>query len=306
MLGRTPARFAISRLDIAFYAWLTWSMVAFLSLAATARAERVPSLVMGGPDVQVPKELIPWVPWIASSITEGLCPKVGEHEQCVWPAALDIEVGAEGAEFAFETFVDVDSWVTLPGSVQHWPESVHADGKTLVVLSQSGVPAARLTRGPHHVSGRFHWEKAPETLPLPASLGLVRLQVKGRSIAFPRREDSGALWLQVETSEQEAQSERIDLEVFRRLDDAVPLRVETRVLLRVAGKNRQVRLTGVTLPGSRTVSLESPVAARFEPNDDLLIQVSAGEQQVTVKSLYAAPPERVVQPKHAPPWPAHE
>ncbi len=288
--------------------WLIRWLCCFAALwgARLAHAEPVESLVPGGPTVEVPKELIPWVPWVKDSVTEGLCPKLGEQEQCSWPGLFSIAVGREGADFSFEVFLEIDGWVTLPGSEVHWPEAVEAAGKSVAVLSKDGLPVVRLPAGGHRLVGRYVWEKAPETLAVPNNVGLLRLEVEGRSIDFPRREENGALWLQAGSTSGQDASDRVELEVFRRVDDGIPLGVKTQLVLHVSGKTREVRLLGAALTESRAVSIESPIPTRFEPDGTLVLHAHAGEHRVILGSLFPTPPERLVLPAQAAPWPEHE
>lgn len=275
-------------------------------LVSPARADRVPSLVAGGKAVEVPKELLSWVPWVTQSVTDGLCPRIGEEELCLWPAALTLEVAKDGAEFSFEVYVETDGWQTLPGSSTHWPESVQIDAKPAVVLARAASPVTQLTKGAHRLTGRFVWSHAPETLPLPANVGVVRLRVNGQPIDFPRREQSGALWLQAGGRDGDAASDRAELQVFRRFEDGVPLRVTTLLILTVAGKTRELRLAGSTLPGSRSLAIDSPIPARYEPNGDLVLHAHTGEHRITLSSLFITPPDSLVLPPEVAPWPEFE
>ncbi|MGE5786764.1 MAG: hypothetical protein ACM3ZE_19375, partial [Myxococcales bacterium] len=277
-----------------------------LLCARHAAAERVPSLIAGANPVEVPKELVPWVPWVSQGITEGLCLKMAEEELCEWPAAVSIEVGEGGADFTFETFLETEGWVKLPGSAAHWPESVDADHKSVAVLSKEGAPVMRLARGAHRIHGRFVWSKAPETLIVPASVGVVRLSVAGRAVEFPRREDSGAVWLLAGTGGESDASERSEIEVFRRIDDGVPLRVTTHLLLHLSGRTRELRLLGAALPGSRPLSIESPIPARLEDNGELVLHATAGEHRIILNSIYPQPPEKLELPTQSPNWPKTE
>jgi hypothetical protein len=56
-------------------------------------------------------------------------------------------------------------------------------------------PSVRLGPGEHRLTGRFDWVKLPEMILLPPMIGLVDLELDGRSIDFPEIDDQGRLWL---------------------------------------------------------------------------------------------------------------
>ncbi len=285
---------------------LTLLFVLLVLFCTSAAAERLPSMVPGGRAVTVPKDLMPWVPWLVDGMGEELCPKLGDKTICQWPANLRLDVDNQGAAFALNVMLDADGWVPLPGSAENWPLEVEVDRKAAVVLAKDGLPATRLVRGQHQVSGRFHWTKAPETLPVPGAVAVVELAVKNRPVAFPRREEGGALWLQVGTEGSDQAPERTDIEVMRRIDDGVPLRVTTHIVLHVAGRTRELRLPQPLLADSRPLAFDSPIPLRFEQNGDLVLQIRAGEHRVELVSIHPTPPAKLVLPKRSPPWPNQE
>jgi len=292
----------ICRLIVTLVCWFG----AVVSFSPTVLAEQVPSLVAGGEPVEVPKELVEWVPWVKKSVTEGTCATLGDTELCQWPGILELDVEDQGASFRFGVHLDRDGWVALPGSAVHWPQRLEVDGKRAVVLSKENLPQTKLSAGPHRVDGWFRWAKAPETLQLPAKLGLVRLRVHGSLIDFPRREETGAVWLQASTVTSADATDRSEIEVFRKLEDGNPFEVTTLVLLHVSGKTRELRLPGAMLRGSRPLALDASVPARLEPSGELILQVHAGEHRVTLRTLFPRPEEKIAYPLIPSPWPTHE
>lgn len=280
--------------------------VAILLVASVGHADKVSPLVPGGPSVDVPKELIPWVPWVLDDEKGNSCASIATDPVCIWPASVELDVGSDGGRFTLEVTLDADGWTALPGSYDAWPLAVTSDGNAAVVLARDAVPSVWLTRGKHTLVGEFRWTRAPDTLLVPATVAIVRLSVRGQAVDFARRESSGAVWLQAGASADENVPERVEIEVARRFEDGVPLRVTTRLVFRLAGKTRELRLPEPLMTGSRPVSASSDIPLRFEPNGDLVLQVRAGEHSVELVSVLAAAPSELRVPKRPLPWPAQE
>ncbi|HEV8248213.1 MAG TPA: hypothetical protein VGP93_20700, partial [Polyangiaceae bacterium] len=222
----------------------------------------------------IPPELAPWVPWLLEQMPERDCRKFGDLPVCVWPGRLELDVGDKSGRFTLEVELDADAQVALPGSQEIWPQAVQVDGRDVVVLSGDQGPAVRLGRGAHRVSGEFRWARLPEGLPVAPSTGLVRLTVNGESIPAPKR-DADRVWLK-RVASAEGEGEALNLEVFRRLEDAVPLRVTTRLVLRVSGRAREAALGQVLLAGTTALSLSSELPVRLDPEQGLFVQLRSG------------------------------
>ncbi|MFC1642290.1 hypothetical protein ACFL5O_06330 [Myxococcota bacterium] len=287
--------------------WSAWWCALFLILfSAPARADEVESLQPGNKPIQVPKELMSWVPWVVEALTDELCVKIGEQPVCRWPARVELDVEDGGAVFRLEATLDREGPLPLPGSAEAWPLQLKANGDEAVVLERSGSPTVWLSRGAHRLVGSFRWKKAPETLPVPPTVALIGLKVHGLPVTHPRREAGGALWLQASTADAGETPERLEVEVFRRLDDGVPVQVTTQLALRVAGATRELRLEAPLVAGSRAIAVVSPLPLRFEPNGDLVLQARPGEHKVEVRSVLPQPPRKLTVPRRALPWPPQE
>ncbi|MGQ0429482.1 MAG: hypothetical protein ACT4UQ_06095 [Gammaproteobacteria bacterium] len=192
---------------------------------------------------------------------------------------MTLTVDARGGGFSQRWLVYADSWVRLPGDLNHWPENVQIDGAAAPVVARDGIPAVRLGPGTHALSGRFSWETRPEALPIAAETGIVELTVDGRSIAQPERPD-GAVWLgKRRAAEQPA---ALEVQVYRLVQDELPVRLVTRVRLQVAGDAREERFP-VVLPADFTpLVLGSALPARIDADGRLRVQVRAGSWEVTI------------------------
>jgi hypothetical protein len=252
----------------------------------------------------VPAPLQPWLPWVLEQAGESVCPKLGEEPACIWPGRLELELNEGGGRFRLDVQLDQRARVALPGGEKQWPQEVEVDGGATVVLEEGGAPVATLMPGQHVLSGRFIWHRLPETLLVPGRIALLQVTVNGKRVAQPKR-DGERVWLKGDQSPAE-EAESLTLEVFRKIEDQVPLLVETQIVLHVSGRSRELRLPTALTAGSLPIELESNLPARIEPNGELFLQVYAGRHELQIQALYPSPPDRLAAPRHAPPGPAQE
>ncbi|MFH1467501.1 MAG: hypothetical protein ABIO70_24160 [Pseudomonadota bacterium] len=253
----------------------------------------------------LPPELEPWAGWVLHGHPELSCPVTSAGASCVWPGALELDLGAEGGSFALEVRVDRDMAVPLPGGAARWPQDVRVDGQAAPVLDAGGVPMLRLAAGAHRVAGRFAWSTLPQGLPLSPATGRIALTVDGVAVPQPAVDEAGMLRLGPGAGLTAAE-ERLDLEVCRQVQDGVPVRVDTHITLRASGSAREVALGKVALPGTRPLSLTADLPARFSADGELVVQVRAGTFTVDLEALHEGPVERLAAPTLPAPWPAQE
>jgi hypothetical protein len=252
----------------------------------------------------VPAPLRPWLPWVLEQAGDGVCPALGEGRACVWPRRLELDLSATGGRFRLGVSLDRRASVALPGGDESWPQEVTADGAAAVVQAAGDTPVVSLAPGEHTIEGRFAWRRLPETLLVPARIALLALEVDGQRVLQPKR-DTDRVWLKGAQATEEV-AESLTLEVFRKLDDQVPFTVQTRLVLEVSGRSRELRVPTALTPGSVPIQLESSLPARIEPSGELRLQVLPGRHELTIDAVYPSPPERLSAPRHAPPGPSRE
>ena len=233
------------------------------------------------PEKDVPPALRGWVPWALDEARDRVCPAVGDEAVCLWPGRVALGLGASGGTFVLEAWADRPLFLPLPGDGRSWPQEVRLDGVAAPVVPRDGRPAVYLSAGRHRIEGRLLWSSLPDSLPVPRELALLDLALDGRPVTFPRREESGLLLLR-QVGGEGAGGEELRVKVFRRLEDGIPLFLETRLLLEVSGKAREVKLAGVRLPGSVPVAVRGELPARLDADGRLVLQVRAGRYSVSI------------------------
>ena len=285
---------------------LVTSLVRGLALVALLAAVASAASAQPFSREDLPPSLRPWVPWVLDEVPTLGCATVQGQVVCVWPGQLRLDTSSGGGSFGLDLSADRAADVRLPGTVEHWPQDVRLDGSPAPVFGADGTPRVRVAAGRHHLSGRFAWSRLPESLSVPAEIGLVDLRIDGQGVPRPRRDQPGLLWLRA-GPEAVGEGESLRLQVFRRIQDGIPLFVETRLELEVAGRAREVTFPGALLPETIPVAVSGDLPARVE-KDGLRVQVRGGRYSVTVEARVGGHPQAIALPKEAPaePWPPRE
>jgi hypothetical protein len=236
--------------------------------------------------VAVPKDLQDWQGWVLQGEEFRRCPFLAgspaterDSFRCAWPERLSLSLDARGGEFSQRWQTFAESWIRLPGNVEHWPSDVRINGAPGAVVQRNGFPSLLLPAGSHAVTGALAWSVRPESIPLDTRTAIIDLTLDGRRIAQPERPD-GAVWLG--KRRQAEQPERMEVQVYRLLRDEVPTRLTTLIRLQVSGDGREELLARVLPDGFTPLSLESLLPARLEPDGRLRVQVRAGSWDVTL------------------------
>jgi hypothetical protein len=172
------------------------------------------------------------------------------------------------------------------------------------VLSKDGVPVLDLPAGSQKIEGRFTWSRVPEQLPVPPEYGQLDLQLEGKAVPHPKRDESGSLWLR--DGQADSGPTQLELTVQRKVEDAVPLRVETRIRIRAAGDAREISLGNVLVSGTVPLEIEAELPVRLDPNGELRLQIRAGSYNVRVLARSAGPVAELASRPRPAPWPAQE
>jgi hypothetical protein len=261
-------------------------------------------------EVAVPPELEPWRGWVLHGEEFRRCPFLtgsasanANAFQCAWPERLILNVDARGGRFTQRWQVFAESWVGLPGNLEHWPRDVQVNSTRAAVVARNGVPQLWLTPGTYSLSGVFSWSRRPEALAVPPQTGIVTLTIDGQPIAQPERPGT-TVWLGKRRGA--AEKPQLELQVYRLVTDDIPVTLTTQIRLQVAGDARE-ELLAQALPGDFTpLSLTSDLPAKLEPDGRLRVQVRAGTWQIALAARGTGTAESLHRPKADGPWASEE
>ncbi|HKE48667.1 MAG TPA: hypothetical protein VKB52_11430, partial [Rhodanobacteraceae bacterium] len=162
----------------------------------------------------------------------------------------------------------------------------------------------RLAPGTHDVRARFQWQTRPETLHVPAAVGLVALEVDGKAVMPVQRRDDEVTLGRGTGAAPEA--DNLDVRVYRKLADGIPAALTTRIQLGVAGQAREEVLGPVLPEGFEPLSLDGEWPARIDSEGRLHVQVDTGGSTITLEARATAPIAEVVARVPQAPWPTQE
>ena len=256
----------------------------------------------------VPPPLRDWQGWVLHDVPQHACPFVATqgpgNVQCAWPGRLNVEAGKEGGRFSLDLHVDAPGWIALPGDARNWPQQVSAGARALTVLDRGGEPSVWLEPGDYSLRGELPWSARPARLRVPASIGLVALNVDGAAVN--RIERNGDQLTLGEAAEAQRAADALSLRVYRRLEDGLPATLETHLQLNVTGSARE-QLLGPALPqGFVATALSGSLPARLESDGRLRIQLRPGQWVLDLSARSTEPLKQVTLKLPAEPWPRQE
>ena len=243
------------------------------------------------PQSFIPKDLEGWQSWVLQDRPFLRCPffantdgTLKENRVCALPGRLTLELTQSGGRFAQSWLTFSEGWIPLPGNLDNWPAEVSVNGVPGAVVARGGIPQLYAAAGTLNVVGQFHWAHRPESLAIPDQAGLISLTVDGQKIEQLDRADD-AVWLGKHRDAEVAK--QMDVQVYRLLTDGIPLKLDTRMVLRITGDPREEVLPGVLPGGFEATALRSPLPARLGPDGGLRLQVRAGNWTVEMAARAA-------------------
>lgn len=233
-------------------------------------------------EADLPPALRPWVKWATDGAPPRPCPAIDGEAVCAWPGTLSLTLDNSGGTFSQTLFAGQDILFPLPGDADHWPLGVTLDGKPAPVVPNDDAPALVVTRGEHRITGRFAWNKLPDSLAIPPETALLALTTGGARVARPARDEDGTLTLRGAETVEEGEGDAVRLRIFRRLQDGQPLWLESEFRLTVSGRARELRLPAANYPGGLPVAVSGELPARLDADGSLRVQVRPGNFSVYI------------------------
>ncbi len=266
---------------------ISWFFLMFSAQAAFARP--LPPAI--------PAPLRMWMPWALEDHRDLLCAGLGEGRACEWPGHLDVMIDDQHGQFTLDVWLDTAQRVALPGDRGAWPLGVLADGQPALVEAVDDRPGVALTAGHHTVTGRFAFGQVPELLAVPDAIGVVELQLGGQRIELPHRDEEGRLFLRQDQAAEAAEQDALTVAIARQVRDGVPLRVITRLTLRVAGRPRDLVLGNVLLAGGRPVTAQSDLPMQIAADGALRVHGRPGTHTVDIEAVQLGDAASLTVPK---------
>ncbi|HET8707073.1 MAG TPA: hypothetical protein VFM46_12295, partial [Pseudomonadales bacterium] len=263
--------------------------------------------------LKLPDVLQEWSGWVLRDLPEQACPMLtdGSQRLCIWYGGLEVNSAKEGASFEMKVsaFAKADVRIQLPGDETNWPKEVLLDGRVAAVIEENNLPYLLIGEGEHRISGKFTWFNAPQALTVPAQIALISLTHNGKQIANPIIQQ-GQLTL-TEGAEQSLAPlpNSLTLRVYRKLAEAVPMRLETRIELDASGRAREVNLGRLLDSHLQLERIDSELPARVDGDGNLVVQLKSGSWQISTMAHYTGPIESAGPIKQADDnafWPGDE
>ncbi len=244
------------------------ALIASLFLAPVALAER-----------EIPESLKAWRDWATWQDIHRDCPTPyndAEAHLCFWPSELQVTAELKSGAFALDVMVAHEAWVPLPGNRDTWPLEVRAGDNPVPVVDRSGVPSVKLEAGAHRLAGAFRWDEVPQRIPIPKSIGLLALTLDGKAVEIPNWDPEGFLWLK-RTRSEEADKDFLAVQVYRVIEDGIPMWLRTEIEISVAGKSREEEIGNILPEGWKLSMVDGPVPVAVDDAGRMKAQVRAGK-----------------------------
>ncbi len=233
---------------------------------------------------EIPPTLEPWKGWVLWGEENPDCPtpfNTSEQHICSWPSRLTLTADNEKGSWQIQVRVFEESWVSLPGNGQTWPFNVRANDEPFAVVERNEVPSVRLAAGLHDLSGEFRWSEMPQRIAVPREIGILSLVVGGEAVPIPNWDSSGHVWLKRLRLEP-AEKDLLSKQVFRVVEDGIPLWLRTEIELTVSGRSREEQLGWILPEGWQLSMVESPIPVAVDEQGRMKAQVRAGTWRIQV------------------------
>ncbi|MBV6413921.1 MAG: hypothetical protein IT479_00250 [Xanthomonadales bacterium] len=273
----------------------------FLLLSGAAIGAAVP--------VPVPDPLKGWEAWVLHGEEWRQCPFYAaqgagseENHACALPGPATIRIADGAATITLDYRVYAAGQVPLVHAQDAAPEALEVDGRVTVVAGEP--PQVWLEPGQHALRYRLDLGAQPESLRVPESLRLLRLEVAGKPI-FPLNREGEELWLE-RAEAAPTQADALEVGVHRLWSDGIPQSLSTLIELHVAGKAREIRLGPAWPPDYELTRIDGDLPATVEPGRVLRVQATAGSFELRLHARALTPSTRLSFEFPGGDWPSQE
>ena len=243
----------------------------------------------------IPEVLRPWQDWVTWDDDQRDCPtQYNRFDKpiCSWPSALEVLVDGDGGQFTSSVRVFKEAWVALPGSAKSWPMNVQIGGQVVAVVEHDGVPSVKLLPGLHELTGEFRWSPMPQRITIPKEVGILSLVIEGVPVKVPQWDSDGQVWLK-RIQGPPTDKDLLSLQVYRLIEDGVPLWLRTEIELTVSGKSREEQLGWILPIGWEIANVESPIPVAIDNRGVMKAQVRPGKWTVSINAFRTTSPEQI-------------
>lgn len=269
----------------------------------------------------VPALLEPWESWVMYEHKDVDCPHSYDAQNkryCRWPISLSIDIQRHKAAFQQRWRIYNEGWLTLPGDHQYWPTNVTlsekvvsgklVSDKPVAVVKHKNKPSIFVPAGEYVVNGELLWKQRPESIAVPKDTGIVTVILDGKPLSSINRDKKGRLWFANAKQESNAvgQNNSVTTRVYRKIIDGVPVKLETRLEMEVAGDSRELTLGKLQLSGYETIRFDSQLPARIETDGSLRVQARPGRWNFTLLSRQVSEVPDIASVRMGSDWPDQE
>lgn len=242
-------------------------------------------------EVYTPSELKEWSNWIREAHPEWQCAKVNSGYECAWPGKVSLTISNKEGQFALDVEVLNETWLPLPSNTNFQPVKIEVKTAKGDIISppidknENGL-FIKLQKGSFHITGNFIWDSPPNELPLPDSYGMLELKSTEDSNLKFKRNDS-QIWIESERENSSVNS--LGINVFRLINDNLPLEITTLIRLKISGQARSINLGKVLPLNSTPIKIITTLTNHLSTDGELVVQVSPGEYDLMITSVMQQP-----------------
>ncbi|GLS27976.1 hypothetical protein [Marinibactrum halimedae] len=139
---------------------------------------------------------------------------------------------------------------------------------------------------------------------MPSVIALVYWIENGQTRILDRKHNN--IVLSQENTEEKLAPEETHIEVYRALEDGIPLVLLTELIISASGSPREITVGQLLWDGLEVMEIDSPIPARIEGNGDITLQITPGEHVIHVAARYLENTQTFKTHPRSPLWPATE